>query len=85
MHDTRPRYAQHTSSLLTSNAEQLVISLEYDQAVCDGPLFSIDAAEIQNYWPRLNLVAAIDDIENVPPKFLEAGLDVMHEVVWRTS
>jgi thiopurine S-methyltransferase len=83
--NTRPRYAQHTSSLLASNAEQLVITLEYDQAVCDGPPFSVGAAEIHNYWPRLNRVAAIDDIENAPPKFLKAGLDVMHEVVWRTS
>jgi thiopurine S-methyltransferase len=83
--NTRPRYAQHTSSLLTNNAEQLVITLEYDQAVCDGPPFSISALEIQNYWPRLNRVAAIDDIEDAPPKFLKAGLDVMQEVVWRTS
>ena len=83
--NTRPRYAQHTSSLLASNAEQFVITVEYDQAVCEGPPFSVGASEIHNYWPRLNRVAAIDDIENAPPKFLEAGLDVMHEVVWRAS
>lgn len=83
--NTRSRYAQHTSSLLTNNAEQLVITLEYDQAVCDGPPFSVGASEIHSYWPRLNRVAAIDDIENAPPKFLEAGVDVMEEVVWRSS
>lgn len=81
----RPQYARHTSSLLTDNAEQLVITVEYDQSVCEGPPFSISASEIHGYWPRLNRVAAVDDIENAPPKFLKAGLDVMQEVVWRTS
>lgn len=81
----RPQYARHTSSLLTDNAEQLVIAVEYDQSVCEGPPFSISASEIHGYWPRLNRVAAVDDIENAPPKFLKAGLDVMQEVVWRTS
>jgi hypothetical protein len=26
--------------------------------------------------------AWVDDTENAPPKFLEAGLKKMHEVVW---
>lgn len=82
--DLRPRYARHTTSLLEKDAQQLVITVEYDQVVCDGPPFSIDASEIQDYWPSLSRVAVIDDTENAPPKFLEAGLAVMHEVIWCT-
>lgn len=83
--DLRPRYARHTSSLLTADAEQLVITVEYDQTVCDGPPFSLSRGEVQGYWPRLSRVAAIDDTENAPPKFIEAGLERMFETVWRTA
>lgn len=83
--ELRQRYAHHTSSLLTADAEQLVITVEYDQSVCDGPPFSLDSSEVQGYWPRLRRVARVDDTENAPPKFLDAGLTLLHEVVWRTA
>ncbi len=80
----RERYARHTRSLLTENARQLVITLEYDQNVAEGPPFSIPADEVTRYWPALEIVDAYDDIENGPDKFREAGLDRMIETVWRT-
>jgi len=82
--DLRQCYVKHTSSLLSPGAEQLVIAVQYDQAVCDGPPFSIDADEMQGYWPHLQAVATVDDTENAPPKFLEAGLELMYETVWRS-
>jgi thiopurine S-methyltransferase len=82
--DRRPAYAAHTSSLLTSAAEQLVITLEYDQKVIGGPPFSVLAAEVEQYWPTLRRVAAEDDIANCPPKFREAGLKKITEVIWRS-
>ena len=81
--DLRPRYARHTDSLLTDDAEQLVITVRYDQSICDGPPFSISEDEMQDYWPKLRPIAMVDDTGNAPPKFLEAGLELMHEVVWR--
>jgi len=83
--DVRYEYAQHTNSLLTGDAEQLVIAVEYDQSVCDGPPFSIGKDEMLKHWPRLRKVATVDDTPNAPPKFLEAGLELMHEVVWRSD
>ena len=80
--DVRPDYAKHTRSLLTGAASQLVITVEYDQGVCDGPPYSIGPAEAAIHWPGLRRHAWVDDTENAPPKFLEAGLDKMHEVVW---
>ncbi|HNP34214.1 MAG TPA: thiopurine S-methyltransferase [Woeseiaceae bacterium] len=82
--ELRARYVQHTNSLLTENAEQLVITVEYDQAVCKGPPFSVSSSEVLAHWPKLGRVASIDDIENAPPKFRQAGLTAMREVVWRT-
>ena len=83
--ELRTRYAAHTSALLTDDAEQLVVTVDYDQAVCDGPPFSLSEQEITGYWPRLQKVASVDDTKNAPPKFLEAGLTRLHEVVWRTT
>lgn len=83
--ELRRRYAAHTNSLLTADAEQLVVTVEYDQSVCDGPPFSIGADEVLGYWPRLARHAVVDDTANAPPKFLDAGLTLLHEVVWRTS
>jgi len=82
--ELRARYAEHTSALLSEDAEQLVVTVDYDQAVCDGPPFSLSEREITAYWPRLQQVASVDDTANAPPKFLDAGLTRMHEVVWRT-
>ena len=83
--DLRSRYARHTSSLLTDDAQQLVITVEYDQSVCNGPPFAILGEEVQGYWPRLNRIARVDDTANAPPKFLDAGLSLMHETVWRSD
>lgn len=82
--DLRERYVRHTNSLLADDARQLVITIEYDQAVVQGPPFSIPAEEIAGYWPSLESVDAYDDIENGPEKFRDAGLERMIETVWRT-
>jgi len=82
--DLRARYAGHVSSLLEDDARQLVITVEYDQAVCDGPPYSISDMEMRRYWPGLERHAVIDDSRNAPPKFLDAGLDELFEVVWVT-
>jgi thiopurine S-methyltransferase len=80
--DLRARYAQHTRALLTDEAAQFVITIEYDQAVCEGPPFSVGSEEVLAHWPGLRRLLSAEDIENAPPKFLEGGLQSMHEVVW---
>lgn len=82
--DVRGQYAAHTSERLTADATQFVITVEYDQRVCAGPPYSVEAAEVQGYWPRLTRVAAASDIDNAPPKFRDAGLRAMQEIVWQT-
>ena len=81
----RPGYAAHTSSLLSDDAYQLVIVVEYDETVGTGPPFSVLADEVQAYWPTLERVDRYDDIDNGPPKFREAGLKEMFENVWRSA
>ena len=84
-HEQRPRYAAHTSARLSAAPVQLVITLEYEQAAVDGPPFSVTADELLSYWPGLSRIDAYDDIANAPPKFRDAGLDEMIEVVWRSG
>lgn len=79
----RTRYAAHTNTLLSSNAIQLLIVLEYDQSRANGPPYSVMADEILSYWPGLERIDAYDDLENAPPKFRDAGLSELLEVVWR--
>lgn len=83
--DLRPGYAAHVRSLLTDDAEQLVITLGYDQSVAKGPPFSISDDEVLGYWPGLERIDCYDDTVNAPPKFLEAGLDEVTETVWRSA
>lgn len=80
----RPRYAEHTDSLLAPAAERLVITLEYDQSRVDGPPFAVRADELLGYWPDLELIERRNDIDDAPPKFREAGLEVFDEAVWRS-
>lgn len=80
----RPRYAMHTSALLTKDARQLVITLEYDDGIASGPPFPVREAEVRRYWRSLERMESREDIDNAPPKFADAGLMSMREVVWRS-
>ena len=82
--ERRPEYARQIDTLLEPMPEQLLITLEYDAAIANGPPFSVPADEILDYWPDLVCVEAYDDIANGPPKFREAGLEEMVELVWRS-
>ncbi|MFQ5609121.1 MAG: thiopurine S-methyltransferase [Woeseiaceae bacterium] len=81
----RPNYAEHTSALLLPGAYHLLLTLEYDQSLVAGPPFSTTAEEVDRYWPSLERIDAYDDIENGPPKFHDAGVGEMFEVVWRSA
>lgn len=81
--DRHKEYVRHTRSLLDADAAKLIISVEYDQSVADGPPFSISVGSMAEMWPELERVDAYDDMENCPPKFREAGLREIIESVWR--
>ena len=78
----RAAYVEHTKKLLHADALRLIITLEYDQLVVQGPPFSVMPAEIASYWTDLVRVAETDDLATCPPKFRAAGLQEIQEVVW---
>ncbi len=82
--EKRPAYVEKTDSLLTDDALQLVITVDYDQAVVAGPPFSVGDDELLGYWPNLRCIEIVDDLSDAPPKFIDAGLEAMAEKIWRS-
>lgn len=80
--EQRPRYVEHTNRLLRPDAARLIITLEYDQSIVNGPPFSVSAKEIGGYWDDMVRVDEQDDIDNCPPSFRKAGLKAILEVFW---
>ena len=83
--ELRPRYAEHTTTLLAPDAYRMIITLEYDQDRVAGPPFSVTADELRSYWPDLECVHSHNDIDKGSPKFRQAGLAEVIESVWTSS
>ena len=58
----RDRYSVHLRNI-TNNAPQLLITFEYDQAIVDGPPFSISIDEIYRQYEDVYKVAHLESIE----------------------
>jgi len=81
----RAAYVEHTQRLLADDAKVLVVTLEYDQRIAEGPPFAVAPDEVRGYYSGLDRVQDRDDLANCPPKFRDAGLTEIREVVWRSS
>lgn len=80
----RERYVGRMAELLRPGGEILLVALEHDPKL-DGPPFHVDQAELERLYQAHFF---IEPLERVPttadnPKFREAGLEVLTEVVYR--
>lgn len=80
--DQRSRYATHTLERLDPGALQCVVTVEYDATRASGPPFVVEAAELLDHWPALELRDSYDDSEAMPPKFRAAGVTKLVEKIW---
>lgn len=80
--ELRPAYARHTRALMQADAVHLLITLEYDQSMVNGPPYSVPADEVKGYWPDLRRVGDKSALKNMPPKYREANLSEFVEAVW---
>lgn len=80
--DRRPGYVARLNALLARDCYQLIVTLEYDQEAAEGPPFCVPADEVRAYWPDLERLDEREDIAGAPPKFRDAGLSSLTEVVW---
>jgi len=81
----RERYVAHLQQLLPSPCKGLLITLDYDQAVTDGPPFAVPDEEVERlfgeHWQLA--IAAQDDVLAQSPRFIKAGADRLVERVYR--
>lgn len=76
--ELRKKYAAHLTSI-TNTAPQLLIAYEYDQALVDGPPFSISAEEVKQRYGASYTLAALES------KDVEGGMKgkaAANETVW---
>ena len=72
--ELRPGYVSTPKNLLKADATQLLITLEYDQSKANGPPYSVLPDEVSVYWPGLSRAGDLGALNNMPPKFRDAGI-----------
>lgn len=81
----RERYVAHLQALLPSPCQGLLITLDYDQAVTEGPPFAVLDDEVQRlfgeHWQLSTL--AVDDVLAQSPRFIKTGADRLLERAYR--
>jgi thiopurine S-methyltransferase len=80
--EKRPEYINHTKRLLKPAAQMLLVTLEYEQSRAGGPPYSVEEAEVREYWPGARRMQVRDDIDQCPPRFRDAGIETFCEVAW---
>ncbi|MDH4312631.1 MAG: thiopurine S-methyltransferase, partial [Gammaproteobacteria bacterium] len=80
----RERYARHFATLMPAGSRTMLVAFEYQQAIKDGPPFSVTPDEVVTLYGDAFLVEELErvDIIDESPKFAAAGLDALHEVAY---
>lgn len=81
----RQRYAAHLSSILPAGCQQLLITLDYDQAQMDGPPFAVSEAEVTALYGGAWNIAPLEAKEVLAnnPRMRERGLQWLNECFYR--
>lgn len=84
--EMRNDYCQHLKTL-APDVEILLISMEYDQQLMQGPPFSVTENEIIKYYSTSHRLQLIEmaDILKLSPKFEQQGLDKLDEKIYKLS
>jgi len=81
---TRVMYVDHLLRIIPEHAHVLLITLEYEQSLVQGPPFSVTEEEVNNlYSPRcrVNRIGRLTT-QDIPPKFAKAGVESVDEAVY---
>ncbi|UZE30807.1 thiopurine S-methyltransferase [Pseudomonas asplenii] len=81
----RERYAHHLTQILPGGCQGLLITLDYDQSLLDGPPFAVLDGEVRSLLePGWALrVEGEQDVLGESWKFLKAGVTRLEERVYR--
>jgi len=80
----REAYAASFAALVPAQSHTLLVAFEYAQPMRDGPPFSVAPDEIQRLYGEQFRIRELERIDIIAqsPKFAEAGLESLHEVVY---
>jgi thiopurine S-methyltransferase len=83
--EMRGRYAATLAELVPAGSPMLMIALEYPQAMKEGPPFSVKSAEVLRLFGAAFAIHELEraDLIGESPRFAEAGIHELHEVVYR--
>ncbi|QHG63913.1 thiopurine S-methyltransferase [Pseudomonas putida] len=82
----RARYMAHLSKVLPAGCQGLLLTMDYDQQLLDGPPFSVPDAEVLQGYAG-GKVQVLDEREVIEesPKFLQAGVASVLERVYQVT
>ena len=79
----RVAYVNALKSLIKPGGRGLMVTLEYDQKLTEGPPFSVPVQGVKELFSPEFDVQVLDShqVENIPPRFFEAGINALTEHV----
>lgn len=82
--DVRAQYARKLSELTSPGARMLLVTVDYQPGIVEGPPFSIVSSDLTELFGEAFEVASLDSKEStqVPASFREAGVTIFTERVW---
>ena len=83
--EMRARYAAHLIAVLPATVRILLLTIEYDQSVVNGPPHSVPTAEVETLFGdafALTRRHLSEPSKPQQPRFVEAGLATWQEAVW---
>ena len=82
--DMRKAYVEKLFTVLPVTAVILLVTLEYNQAVMQGPPFSVTETEVQNLYANRFIIHKLQQRDVLPdqPRFAERGLNKLLETVY---
>jgi thiopurine S-methyltransferase len=85
--DMRQRYARKLVELGSSVDNALLITLEYDQAIVNGPPHSVPPAEVQSHFTPDWRVMEMDreQTDSPTPRFKEHGIEIVDQAAYKLT
>ena len=79
----RVKYVDVLKTLIGPGGRGLMVTLEYDQNLTEGPPFSVSVEAVKDLFSPEFDIQILDShvVENVPPRFVQAGINTLTEHV----
>lgn len=77
----RAAYVKHLKQILPGQCDVLLVTLEYDQHVADGPPFAVMESEVRAFYDgdySVTLLRSIDALDDMP-RFKKLGVPTLDE------